>query len=452
MWGLEMMMRLVRAGALIAGVVLASASPALSDGLPPVQPLVDAAKEGEHLVLPPGTYAGPAYIEKAITLDGDGKVTIDSGGEGSVLVLDTDGAVVKNLRLINSGESHNDIDSGVQIRGKFNVVKDNVIENTLFGVDLQQSDSNIVRRNRIIGKDFHLGVRGDAIRLWYSRNNRIEDNEISRSRDMVVWYSADNVIRRNTISGGRYGLHFMYARYNLVEENVYRNNSVGIFLMYSDGVVVRGNRIAHGQGATGMGIGLKETSDVTIEDNEIVYCATGLYLDVSPFQPETTNRIRRNRIGLNGIGVLFHNDWTGNLLRDNRFESNYVQVSVNARASAARNDWSGNYWDDYAGFDRNQDGIGDSPYEKRVYADRLWMDVPYASFFRGSPVLSLLDFLERLAPFSEPIVLLQDDGPKMTAADVEAAPKRDTGTGDDGSEEAGGGRIDPFGLRERIGK
>ena len=224
----------------------------------------------------------------------------------------------------NTGESHNDLDSGIQVRGNYNVIKDNVISDNLFGIDIQQSNNNIISRNRIGSKDFDLGVRGDGIRLWYSYENRIEDNTITDSRDMVVWYSRDNTIANNTISGGRYGLHFMYAQYNLVKDNRFLSNSVGVFLMYSDGVELRGNRISHGIGATGMGIGMKESSDVTLEDNTIVYCATGIYMDVSPYQPDTTNRIKRNYLAFNSIGMLFHNDWTGNVLEDNRLDRKSV--------------------------------------------------------------------------------------------------------------------------------
>ena len=34
-----------------------------------------------------------------------------------------------------------------------------------------------------------------------------------------------------------------------------------------------------------------------------------------------------------------------------------------------------------------------------------------ARFFRSSPVLELLDFLERLAPFSSPDLILRDEQP-----------------------------------------
>lgn len=414
-----------------------------------LQAMIDAAKPGDVVTPPPGVYAGPLLIDKAITLDGAGQVTIDSGGVGSVIVLKADGATIRNMHLKNTGESHNDLDSGIQVRGNYNVVKDNLIEDSLFGIDIQQSNNNVIARNRISSKDFDLGVRGDGIRLWYSNDNRIEDNTITDARDMVVWYSRDNVISGNHISGGRYGLHFMYAQYNMVKDNRFEHNSVGAFLMYSDGVVVKNNRISHGLGATGMGVGMKESSDVTLEDNVIVYCATGIYMDVSPYQPDTTNRIRRNRLAFNSIGILFHNDWTGNELEDNRFESNYVQVSVNAGASAKRNDWDGNFWDDYQGFDRDGDGIGDSAHETRVYADRLWMDVPVASFFKSSAVLSMLDFLERLAPLSEPIVLLNDPRPKMSA-DVQIARVHDEDQAVTDEDE--GLAYDPFGLSKRVPK
>jgi len=426
-----------------------SVLPVTAEEYPSLQSLIDAAKPGDILTPEAGIYAGSLLIDKPVTLDGRGQVTLDAGGKGSVIILKTDGATIRGLTLRNSGDQHNDIDAGIQVRGSYNVIKDNDIEDTLFGIDLQQSDNNVIRRNTIGSKPFDLGVRGDGIRLWYSKNNRVEENRVSNSRDVVVWYSGDNIIRGNEINSGRYGLHFMYALYNLVENNVFRGNSVGAFLMYSDGIVLRNNRISHGVGATGMGIGLKESSDVTIDGNTIVYCATGVYLDVSPFQPDTTNRIRHNRLAFNNIGILFHNDWTGNVLEDNRLENNFTQVSVNAGASAKRNAWDGNFWDDYQGFDLDGDGVGDNSHEMKVYADRLWMDVPAAAFFRGSAILSVLDFMERLAPFTEPIVLLADPRPKMSP-DVQLA--RAVGQENAETDAESGLKFDPFGLSKRVPK
>ncbi len=397
---------------LFAAMMLACSVAVSADtDLMPLQSLIDNAEDGDVIALEPGVYQGPITIEAAIVLDGQGHSTIDAGGKGSVIYLDADGASIRNLRLINSGSSHNDVDSGIQVRGNFNTIKDNVIEDCLFGVDLQQSEFNILRRNQISSKDFELGQRGDAIRLWYSFNNKVLDNVITASRDTVVWYSRDNVIKGNRATGGRYSLHFMYSQYNLVEDNHYADNAVGIFLMYSDGVILRNNFISHAIGATGLGLGLKETSEVTIENNDIVHCGVGIYLDVSPYQPDTINIIRGNELAYNGVGVLFHNDWPGNLFQANRFRGNMSQVAVSGSRTAKRNQWKGNYWDDYQGFDRDQDGIGDSPYELYSYADQIWSDVPTAQFFVGSPMLEVVDFLERLAPFSPPALILRDESP-----------------------------------------
>jgi nitrous oxidase accessory protein len=385
----------------------------------PLQTLVDEAEKGAVITPEPGVYQGPVTIDKPLTLDGKGKVTIDAGGKGSVIYLHTDGARIKGLHLTGSGESYNDIDTGIQVRGNFNIMEDNVIDDCLFGVDMQKSDNNIVRRNHISSKPFSLGERGDSVRLWYSFHNKVTDNVIRDARDMVVWYSANNLIARNDSRRGRYSLHFMYSKYNRVESNYYEDNSVGIFLMYSDSVEIRNNYISRASGPTGIGIGFKESSDVSIEGNKILYSAVGIYLDISPFQPDTTDRIYNNLIAYNGIAVRFLNDWHGNDFRGNRFKGNITQVVVDGGKTANRNLWEGNYWDVYEGFDQNGDGVGDTPYEMYNYADRIWMDVPYAQFFKGSPMLEVLDFMERLAPFSEPDMLVRDEKPFMTAQATE---------------------------------
>jgi nitrous oxidase accessory protein len=281
--------------------------------------------------------------------------------------------------------------------------------------------------------------------MWYSFDNEVTDNKISGSRDFVVWYSSNNVIARNDIRNGRYGVHFMYAKYNRVEDNNIHKNSVGIFLMYSDDVVLRNNKIYHALGAAGMGIGMKESSNIDIVDNEILYSGIGVYLDVSPFQPDTTNRIYRNTFAFNRIGLEFHNDWPGNLIKDNIFRDNIRQVSVNEFAGANQNEWEGNFWDDYEGFDLDNDGYGDVTYHSKVFADRVWMDVPESAFFLGTPMLSLMDFMEKLAPFTEPLTMLKDKKPRFSR---EFEFVTETKTGQVADEDAGTTRFDPFGLND----
>jgi len=378
-----------------------------------IQALLDAAEDGAVVTPPPGRYVGHVQVTKPVVLDGAGKVTIDAGGKGSVLLVRTNNATVRNLHLIGTGEDHNGEDAGIQVRGDNNVVKDNRIEDALFGIDLQQSYHNVIRRNFISSKKLELGMRGDSIRLWYSDDNLLEDNEIRNSRDFVLWYAKRNRVTGTIHTGGRYGMHFMFSMDNIVENNRFENNSVGISMMYDQGDVVRNNIISHSVGATGTCISMKEASAVTIVGNEILYCANGLFFDVSPFQPDTVNVVEDNRIAFNDIAISFLNDWQGNEFRRNRLESNITEVAVFGGGSAKRNVWDGNSWDSYEGFDRDHDGVGDTPHREWGYAGRVWMDVPNTRFFKGTAVLEVLDFLDRLAPFSEPTMMLEDAHPKI---------------------------------------
>jgi nitrous oxidase accessory protein len=354
-------------------------------------------------------------IRSRIHVDGGGRVTIDGGGRGTVVRIEATGASLRGVRIVGSGGNHDAVDAGVAIAGTGNVVENVTIEDCLFGIDLAKADENVVRGNRIHSKSRQTALRGDAIRLWYSFRNHILDNDISDTRDVVVWYSADNVIARNRIARGRYALHTMYANHNDVEDNELRDNMTGVFLMYSDGVELRRNRILGAQGATGVGVGFKESSSIVLEENDIVYCATGVMLDVSPYEPDTTIRFDRNRLAWNGVGVLFHSDWHGSEFRDNEFRGNFTQVAVRGGGGATGQLWSRNYWDDYQGFDRDGDGVGDTPYELRAYADRIWMGTPPAAFFRASPLLEVIDFLDRLAPFTTPTLILRDEAPLFLA-------------------------------------
>ena len=111
--------------------------------------------------------------------------------------------------------------------------------------------------------------------------------------------------------------------------------------------------------------------------------------------------------------MQFTSELGGNVLTDNLFEGNLTNVVQAGRGKAGLNDWTGNHWDDYKGFDRDGNGTGDTPYELYAYADQIWIELPMARFFKTAPVMELLDFLERLAPFSSPELTLKDATPKF---------------------------------------
>ena len=381
-----------------------------------LQETIDNAEEGAILKLPKGTYKGSIKINKPISIIGkEAGVIIDGLGEGTVIEINSPYVTIKNLTIVGSGEKHDKLDAAIKIsNSKQSEISDNIIKDCLFGIDVSMSNNSIISNNYITSKDLDLGLRGDGLRLWYSNDNIITKNKLINSRDMVVWYSHGNEISENYGENNRYSLHFMYAGKNYVKNNTYKFNSVGIFFMYSKDTLASGNIIKSSLGATGMGIGLKDVSNFTLKDNTVIYCAQGIYIDRSPFEPDTKNWIEDNKILYNAEALHFHSLSEDNVIKKNSILGNIEDVVNDSRGSNTyKNEIVNNYWDNYEGFDKNGDNIGDTPHKVFQYADQLWVYNPNVKFFYGSPVISLLNFLAKLAPFTEPIFLMSDDKPKL---------------------------------------
>lgn len=381
-----------------------------------LQDAIDNAPKGSILKLPKGVYKGSITINKPLTIIGkeDG-VIIDGEQEGTVITVTSPFVTLKNLIVQGSGERHDRLDAAIKMsNSRQSEISDCTIRDSLFGIDISMTNNSIISNNYITSKDLPLGLRGDGLRLWYSNDNIVSKNRIIKSRDMVVWYSHGNQILDNYGEQNRYSLHFMYAGKNIVKNNNYKLNSVGIFFMYSQDTIAQGNTIQSSLGATGMGIGLKDVSNFTLKDNTIIYCAQGLYIDRSPFEPDTNNWIEDNKILYNAEAMHFHSISENNIIKGNKILGNIEDIVNDSRGSKTNeNEIVGNFWDNYEGFDKNNDNIGDTPHKVYQYADQLWVYNKDVKFFYGSPVISLLNFLSKLAPFSQPIFLMEDKKPKL---------------------------------------
>ncbi|MGK5094705.1 nitrous oxide reductase family maturation protein NosD [Deltaproteobacteria bacterium TL4] len=396
----------------IVAVLLGSRS---LSAAPMLQSLIDNTPSGGILALSPGRYEGSVVIDKPLTMEStQGQVIIDGGGTGSVITIKADGVTLRNLHITNSGDSHDHINAGISVFSSNNKLLYNTIDHTLFGIELREAHNNLVEGNDISSKPSELGARGDSIKVWASHNNTFQKNKLHDSRDMVIWYSNNSVIQDNEAWNNRYSLHFMYTDTNTIRNNRYSNNAVGIFLMYSKNSLLEENEILASQGATGMGMGMKEVDNMTLLNNRIIYCTMGLYLDQSPSDPLNYNLIFGNQIAYNLQGIVFHSTLKNNVFKGNALVDNIEGVIVHANGTAIKNIWEGNYWSDYEGFDRNRNGYGDRDYVNYVYLDQLWMNDPWIRFYFASPVISMLNFLAKLAPFSEPRLLVRDSMPVLS--------------------------------------
>lgn len=367
------------------------------------------------LSVPDGVWAGPVVITKRLTVKGSGATVVTGNGKGTVITITAPGVVLRSLRITGSGSSHDAMDAAVLVEADEVRIEHCTLDDVLFGIFVKAAKNGLVCGNVITSKLEDHSLRGDGVRVWNGSGNRVFGNDVVNARDVTLANCRDNLVSHNRIRGGRYGLQLVFAPHNVIEDNLVDSNLTGIAVLYSNDVVIRRNVVQHSRGVSGTGLTFKESGQAIVEDNDVIHCAVGARTN-SPTSPDAIISFSRNRFAHNIAGMDFYGENGGHVIHGNRFERNLTQVTVSAAMSARGNDWKDNTWDDYEGFDRDGDGIGDTPHDVYAFADRIWQETPQATFFRNAPALELLDFLERLAPFASPELTLSDPSPRVGAA------------------------------------
>ena len=70
---------------------------------PTISSAVNAAKNGDEIVISPGSYTENIILNKSLTLIGDAGAEIVGPGQGSVITVDAERCVIRNLTVRHSG-------------------------------------------------------------------------------------------------------------------------------------------------------------------------------------------------------------------------------------------------------------------------------------------------------------------------------------------------------------
>lgn len=363
--------------------------------------------------LEPGRHEGRLRLARAVTLWGPRDAIV--AGSGTIIDLVAPGAAVVGLTIDGTGGRFDLLDGAVRLAASDTRVEGVRVIDAVFGILVERASRVQILNNHVLGsRDPATGQRGDTIRMWETRDSVVEGNTIEDGRDLVVWYSRNNRIANNVVLRARYALHFMYSHDNEVRDNRMIGTVVGVFVMYSRGVRIVDNVIANAAGAAGMAIGLKDSGNISVLDNRLIHDTVGIYVDSSPMQNGDRVEISRNVIRLNETGIAFHASAKNLEVRDNDLADNTTQVRVDGGGNAIGVDWSGNYFDDYAGYDLDDDDVGDVPYELRSLSNQLISSTPNLAFLRDTAALALVDAATHLDPLYQPAPVLIDRSPRLS--------------------------------------
>lgn len=362
-------------------------------------PLIAQTPQGATLQLPPGIYRGPATVDKPMTIVGSGPGTtiIEGSHQGNVITITADGVTIRNLTVRASGSELLFDDAGILVLSHNNTFEDLVLEDNLHGIYLRGSDHNVLRRIKVIGRmDLKEEDRGNGFHIWDAHHNLFEDNEVAWSRDSIYFsFASDDVLRRNRAHHSRYGIHFMYADRERVEENLLEDNVVGLVVMFSKDIQARNNLIRRNNaGFRSYGFLMSEAYRLYAEGNAIVANNTGVFMDLSIDNTFARNLIAGNFVGINLLASSQNNLFTGNSFVDNGADVRVGQEGLGNRWT----DSYGNYWSSYRGWDLDGDGIGDIPHRASDLFAYLAEERPQLMLLLGSPAIALLNEAQRRFP------------------------------------------------------
>lgn len=394
-----------------------------ADGPDGLAHAIASAEPGDTIRVLSGHYTGPLSVDRPLTLIGEEWPVVDGVGRGTVVRITAPNVELSGFFVRGSGASLDEENSGIAVEAPRARIVGNRLEDVLFGVYTRQAADTEIRDNRITGKDLPIARRGDAIRIWYSDGVSITNNDVERSRDVVLWYSRNLELRDNVVRNGRYGLHFMYCDDASIRGNLLLGNSVGAFLMYSRRLDFTGNTVAGNRGPSGYGVGLKDMDDAVIRGNLFAGNRTAAFLDNSPREINSRTLVTGNRMVGNDNGVEMMPNVRRVRFEGNGFESNVEQVAISGQGGAPEaNHWLGNYWSDYRGYDADRDGRGDLAYR----ADRLFESLadrsPELRLFRYGPSTAAVDLAARLMPLFRPVPKLEDPVPSMAPPVLASVP------------------------------
>ena len=222
---------------------------------------------------------------------------------------------------------------------------------------------------------------------FYIRNNIL--NGSSRSNPGIILTNvAHGMINANIITNCYVGISISQSHKNTITNNTLSHNHEGIFLTdyyvtgnntithniivnNKDGIVLSSARkitVTHNYVSNNNETGIRVESarvDITLLYNAIINNTQGIYIAGSVYSNIAHNIVANNTgYGIFLISPLYikYRLCEPNTIILNDFRGNNLGGNSQAYDDATCNVFAGNYWDDGALVDQNEDGIGDTPY------------------------------------------------------------------------------------------
>lgn len=347
-----------------------------------LQQLINRTPNGGVLHLQAKTYKENVVIHKPITIKGSKQTILQSDTQEPAIKIQGTNHV--NIEDITLQDTHNGI---VAKQVQHLQLKNIIIKNCWSGIQLYNSKDIMLQHLSIIGIQGHYSKKGNGIAVFNSIDVIGHHNRILNVQDGIYIESVNHIkLYSNTIDDSRYGIHFMYMKNGLARDNRFRRNVAGIMLMVSENANLLKNQLIDQRGLNASGMTLFQAKNIktignTFQSNRTAISAQSL----------TNSMIEKNTFLMNQSAVELIRSNEKNDVKKNDFIGNIVNLRSDGTGSMV----AYNYYDDYAGIDVNDDGVGDRSYVALQSFGQWMVRQPTYQYFIESPSVALLNEMDR---------------------------------------------------------
>ncbi len=327
-----------------------------------IQAAVDRAKEGNEIIVCPGTYRENIEVDKSVSIRSykgvsdtiieaknstDNVISITANKVNisgfTIRNSDADGIFLNDADDCNlSGNNMYSTRNGIFLLSSTNnTISHNTANcNNNSGISLEDSNDNLISNNIANSKQYN------GIELNLSNNNIIIENKASNNTQAAIGLlnSSKNTIRGNMANSSYYGIGLQSSNDNIIIDNnasnnvedgialfessnnfIVRNTAInnyltGIYLESSFDNVINNSTL---KSNFVIGILLSASKNNTIEKNVAFNSVKGIYLDFS-----SDNIIKNNTLESINRNIEISESSNNNIIEENMISNSYYGIYV----------------------------------------------------------------------------------------------------------------------------
>ena len=205
-----------------------------------IQAAVDAAKDGDTIIVRDGIYVENVNVNKRLTIKSE------NGSENCIVEAEyfSDHVFEVKTNYVNisgftvKGATSCPNKAGIYLAADHCIISNNNCSNNLYGINLWIFTNN----NTISNNNCSLNYR-NGILLWFSNNNNISNNNFysNYGGGIHLGYSDNSSISNNDCLNNDFGIGLGYSDNNNISDNNCSNNDYGVYLEYSNNNTISNN-------------------------------------------------------------------------------------------------------------------------------------------------------------------------------------------------------------------